>query len=166
MDRRPEGWQIQQLGRGGKKKLGKDCLHSASLLLHWRTERSNQSLKLLKKLEPFTTNSLIYCAYLLSTPFPSWVWNTGDLFLQKTQGSSFQKTIPAIHQKNPKNQNNKKPKTPTKPHKKRNEEINSNLYIMVQSTLLKLQSLKVYFITRVSLVKTYSWTDNWKVWFW
>lgn len=43
------------------------ALHSTSLPLHWRNERSNKSLKLLKKLDAFTTDSLIYYAYLLST---------------------------------------------------------------------------------------------------
>lgn len=64
---RHNGWE----GEGRRNWEETVCLHSTSLPLHWRNARSKQSLKLLNKLEPLTTASLIYYAYLLSTLFVS-----------------------------------------------------------------------------------------------
>lgn len=64
---RHDSWEEE--GRRSQEETA--CLHSTSLPSCWRTARSKQTLKLLNKLEPLTTASLIYYAYLLNTLFVS-----------------------------------------------------------------------------------------------
>lgn len=141
------------------------ALHSTSLPLHWRTERSNRSLKLLMKLDPFTTDSLIYYAYLLSTISECEIQATSSRRWQvQVSERSFlpctQKTTKKPKKNPTKNQKNPKPwQNPTS-----YKEIKSNLHIMVDSEYIaKATVFKVVFYYKSVISYTHSWTDNLKV---
>lgn len=74
------------------------CLHSTSLLLHWRTARSNQSLKLLNKLEPPTPPPLLLCLLgQRSFCFHHWCETQMTYSSRRWQVQVPKRTIPAIH---------------------------------------------------------------------